>query len=226
MKTDNIPRPEYRNTLPPGKKWHPLMYLVPIGDRPGAKERTRSFFSLVRQKVTDDTLEAMKESMIKAGYHGEWALKHWMSQNTTWKGGRSANLKKPWSRMISAFWEWLPDEKYMRGGLYGAAYLGLGWGQFNIKPDLSTDTTGKNRQEIWVEVYKGKKELLPKAYIYNGLVMMRSKGRELVDSRIYQKSPTFESFLENAECNAYVKTQMLDAFQKEFAKRTTSTNGG
>lgn len=218
MRQSNILGPNYRNT---GKKWHPLVYFVPIGERPGAKERTRNFFYLVEQKINDDAREAMEKSMIAAGHHGEWALKHWMTQNTTWKGGRSANLKKPWYRMLSAFWWWYDDMNTMYGGLYGAAYLGLGWGQFNIQPDLNTDTTGKNRQEIWVEVYKGKKELLPKAYIYNGLVMMRYKGKsELVDSRIYQKSPTFESFLANSECNAYVKSQMLDAYQKEFDKRT------
>lgn len=197
MKTHNILRPD-------------------IGNK--GKERSRNFFTLFQQQVTEDTREAMKESLIAAGHHGEWALKHWMTQNTTWKGGRSANLKKPWRKFLSSFW--MDKGKGFEGGLYGAKYLGLGWGQFNIQPDLSTDTTGKNRQEIWVEVYKGKKELLPKAYIYQGMVMMRSKGRELVDSRIYQKSPTFESFLANAECNAYVKSQMLNAFQKEFDKRT------
>lgn len=217
MEPHNILSPDYRNT---GKRRHPLEYFfLPPDLRSGAKERTRSFFYLVQQKVTDETREAMKESLIAAGHHGEWALKRWMLQNTTWKGGRSANLKKPWRKFLSSFW--MDRGKGFEGGLYGAKYLGLGWGVFNITPDLNTDTTGKNRQEIWVEVYKGKRELLPKAYIYQGMVMMRYKGKqELVDSRIYQKSPTFESFLANSECNAYVKSQMLEAFNKEFDKRT------
>lgn len=182
-------------------------------------ERTRNFFTFFQQQITEDALEDVKQSLIAAGHHGEWALKHWMTQNTTWKGGRSANLKKPWRKFLSAFWMDKGNGVF-EGGLYGAKYLGLGWGEFNIKPDLSTDTTGKNRQEVWVEVYKGKKELLPNAYIYQGKVMMRRRGRELVNSKIYQKSPTFESFLANAECNAFVRSQMLNAFQKEFDKRT------
>lgn len=176
-------------------------------------EKARNFFTFFQQQITDEALEDVKQSLIEAGTRGEWALKHWMTQNTTWKGGRSANLRKPWRKFLSTFW--MNKGKGFEGGLYGAKYLGLGWGQFNIQPDLSTDTTGKNRQEVWVEVYKGKREMLPNAYIWNGMVMMRNETGKI----IYKQSPTFESFLANAECNAYVKSQMIDAFQKEFDKR-------
>lgn len=182
-----------------------------IGDH--GTEKARNFFTFFQQQVTDEAIGAMKESLIAAGNHGEWALRHWMTQKTTWKGGRSANLRKPWRKFLSSFW--VNKGKGFEGGLYGAKYLGLGWGQFNIQPDLTTDTTGKNRQEIWVEVYKGKRELLTNAYIYQGKVMMRNK----VDS-IFNQSPTFESFLANTECNAYVRSQMLEAFQTEFERRT------